>query len=194
VNEAYAYRAHEKGPGDVELWNLALAAIFFCAMGTFAGVAALYLTSTPFRPLAHQAAEIVLFCMFAIALFAVIATLLQTTREITKRPRASLRLDFGQGEVVTSLHPAPVVCRSALREASAAEATKSKRLESIATLPRGLTKISLTVPVRVPLLAAPEEFSHQLFALLGVAILPRDCASGRSRSVRGSHGAEPVST
>ena len=27
----------------------------------------------------------------------------------------------------------------------------------------------LTVPVRVPLLAAPEEFSHQLFALLGVA-------------------------
>ena len=67
-------------------------------------------------------------------------------------------------------------------------------LESIATLPRGLTKVSLTVPVRVPLLAAPEEFSHQLFALLGVAILPRDCASGRSRSVRGSHGAEPVST
>jgi hypothetical protein len=38
----------------------------------------------------------VLFCLFAIALFAVIATLLQTTREITpKRPRASLRLDFG---------------------------------------------------------------------------------------------------
>ena len=37
-----------------------------------------------------------LFCLFAIALFAVIATLLQTTREITpKRPRASLRLDFG---------------------------------------------------------------------------------------------------
>ena len=84
-----------KGAGDVDLWNLALAAIFFCAMGTFAGVAALYLTSTPVRPLAHQAAEIVLFCLFAIALFAVIATLLQTTREITpKRPRASLRLDF----------------------------------------------------------------------------------------------------
>ena len=41
--------------------------------------------------------------------------------------------------------------------------------KSIATLPRGLTKVSLTVPVRVPLLAAPEEFSHQLFALLGVA-------------------------
>ena len=51
-----------------------MAAIFFCAMGTFAGVAALYLTSTPFRPFAHQAAEIVLFCLlFAIALFAVIA-------------------------------------------------------------------------------------------------------------------------
>src|ERR1700694_2204870 len=74
-------------------------------MGTFAGAAALYLTSTPVRLLAHQAAEIVLFCLFAIALFAVIATLLQTTREITpKRPRASLRLDFGQGDVVTSLH------------------------------------------------------------------------------------------
>ena len=58
----------------MELWNLALAAIFFCAMGTFAGVAALYLTSTPFRPLGHQAAETVLFCLlFAIALFAVIA-------------------------------------------------------------------------------------------------------------------------
>jgi len=43
-------------------------------MGTFAGVAALYLTSTPFRPLGHQAAEIVLFCLlFAIAVFAVIA-------------------------------------------------------------------------------------------------------------------------
>ena len=55
-------------------------------------------------------------------------------------------------------------------------------------LPRGLTKVSLTVPVCVPLLAAPEEFSHQLFALLGVAILPRDCASGRSRSVRQSRG------
>ena len=60
----------------MELWNLALAAIFFCAMGTFAGVAALYLTSTPFRPLAHQVAEIVLFCLlFAFALFAVIAYL-----------------------------------------------------------------------------------------------------------------------
>jgi methyl coenzyme M reductase beta subunit len=53
-----------------------------------------------------------------------------------------------------------------------------EQLESIATLPRGLTKVSLTVPVRVPLLAAPEEFLHQLFALLGVAIPPRDCASG----------------
>ena len=76
----------------MDLWNVALAAIFFCAMGTFAGVAALYLTQTPVRPLAHQAAEIVLFCLFAVALFAVIATsLLQTTREITpKRPRASL--------------------------------------------------------------------------------------------------------
>ena len=54
-------RAHEKGRGDVELWNLPLAAVFFCAMGIFAGVAALYLTSTPFRPLGHQAAEIVSF-------------------------------------------------------------------------------------------------------------------------------------
>ena len=81
----------------MDLWNVALAAIFFGAMGTFAGVAALYLTQTPVRPLAHQAAEIVLFCLFAVALFAVIATsLLQTTREITpKKPRASLRLDFG---------------------------------------------------------------------------------------------------
>jgi hypothetical protein len=80
----------------MDLWNFALAAIFFCAMGTFAGAAALYLTSTPVRLLAHQGAEIVLFCLFAIALFAVIATLRQTTREITpKRPRASLRLDFG---------------------------------------------------------------------------------------------------
>ena len=71
----------------MDLWNLALAAIFFCAMGTFAAVAALYLTQTPVRLFAHQAAEIVLFCLFAIALFAVIATLLQTTREITpKRP------------------------------------------------------------------------------------------------------------
>ena len=39
-------RAHEKGPSDVDLWNLALPAIFFCAMGTFTGAAALYLTST----------------------------------------------------------------------------------------------------------------------------------------------------
>ena len=75
----------------MDLWNLALAAIFFGAMGTFAGVAALYLTQTPVRLFAHQGAEIVLFCLFAIALFAVIATsLLQTTREITpKKPRAS---------------------------------------------------------------------------------------------------------
>ena len=66
----------------MELWNLALAAIFFCAMGTFAGVAALYLTSTPFfaRVFAHQAAEIVLFCLlFAIALFAVIALFVEKT-------------------------------------------------------------------------------------------------------------------
>ena len=48
------------------------------------------------------------------------------------------------------------------------ELTHGQR-ESIATLPRGLTKVSLIVPVRVPLLAAPEEFSHQLFALSGVA-------------------------
>ena len=60
----------------MEIWNLALAAIFFLAMGTFAGVAALYLTSTPFRPLGHQAAEIVLFSLlFVMALFAVIAYL-----------------------------------------------------------------------------------------------------------------------
>jgi hypothetical protein len=59
----------------VDIWNLA-AAIFFCTMGIFAGAAALYVTATPVsRLLGHQAAEIVLFCMFAIALFAVIATL-----------------------------------------------------------------------------------------------------------------------
>jgi hypothetical protein len=82
----------------VDLWNLALAAVFFCAMGVFAGVAALYLTATPVRPLGHQAAEIVLFCLFAIALFAVIATLRQTTREITpKRPTAWLGWDLSQG-------------------------------------------------------------------------------------------------
>jgi hypothetical protein len=40
-------------------------------MGMFAGAAALYLTGT--RLLGHQAAEIVLFCLFAIAVFAVIA-------------------------------------------------------------------------------------------------------------------------
>ena len=58
----------------MELWNLALAAIFFLAMGTFAGVAALYLTGTRVRLFGHQAAEIVLFCLlFAIAVFAVIA-------------------------------------------------------------------------------------------------------------------------
>ena len=55
-----------------------LPAIFFCAMGIFAGVTALYLTRQP--PLAvlfgHQAAEIVLFSLPAIALFfAVIATM-----------------------------------------------------------------------------------------------------------------------
>jgi hypothetical protein len=58
----------------VELWNLALAAIFFFAMGTFAGVAALYLTGTRVRLFSHQAAEIVVFCLlFAVAVFAVIA-------------------------------------------------------------------------------------------------------------------------
>jgi hypothetical protein len=62
----------------VDLWILA-AAIFFGTMGTFVGAAALYLTSTPVnRLLGHQAAEIVLFCLFALALFAVIATLGQT--------------------------------------------------------------------------------------------------------------------
>jgi len=58
------------------MWLLA-GAIFFCAMGFFAGAAALYVTQT--RLLGHQVAEIVLFCVFAIALFAVIATLGQTT-------------------------------------------------------------------------------------------------------------------
>jgi hypothetical protein len=58
----------------VELWNLALAAIFFLAMGAFAGAAALYLTGTRVRLLSHQAAEIVLFCLlFTVAVFAVIA-------------------------------------------------------------------------------------------------------------------------
>ena len=86
----------------MDLWNLALPAIFFCAMGTFAGAAALYLTSTPVRPLAHQTAEIVLFCLFAIALFAVIATLRQTTREIIpKRPTAWL----GLGLALPGPHP-----------------------------------------------------------------------------------------
>ena len=89
----------------MDLWNLALPAIFFCAMGTFAGAAALYLTSAPVRPLAHQTAEIVLFCLFAIALFAVITTLRQTTREITpKRFRASLRLDFGSAPSLVRHH------------------------------------------------------------------------------------------
>jgi hypothetical protein len=64
----------------VDFWNLA-GAIFFCAMGFFVGAAALYLTHQP--PLSilfgHQAGEIMLFCLFAIALFAVIAILGQTT-------------------------------------------------------------------------------------------------------------------
>jgi hypothetical protein len=69
-----------------------LAAIFFCAMGTFAGVAALYLTST--RPLGHQAAEIVLFCLlFAIALFAVIA-LFQTAPNARRATRLKPIGDF----------------------------------------------------------------------------------------------------
>jgi hypothetical protein len=52
-------------------------AIFFGVMGMFAGVAALYLTRQPPLTvlLGHQAAEIVLFCLLAIALSAVIATL-----------------------------------------------------------------------------------------------------------------------
>ena len=69
--------AHEKGPCNV---YFLMAAIFFGAMGMFAGAAALYLTSTPVNRLllGHQAAEIVLFCLLAIALSAVIATLGQT--------------------------------------------------------------------------------------------------------------------
>ena len=79
----------------MELWNLALAAVFFCAMGIFAGVAALYLTSTPFRPLGHQAAEIVLFCLlFAIALFAVIA-LFQTAPNARRATRPKSELPIG---------------------------------------------------------------------------------------------------
>ena len=54
----------------MDVWTLP-AAIFFCTMGMFAGAAALYLTGT--RLLGHQAAEIVLFCLLAIAVFAVIA-------------------------------------------------------------------------------------------------------------------------
>jgi hypothetical protein len=66
--------AHEKGPGNV---YFLLAAIFFGAMGMFAGAAALHLTSTPVNRLlfGHRAAEIVLFCLLAIALSSVIATL-----------------------------------------------------------------------------------------------------------------------
>jgi hypothetical protein len=107
VNEAYAYRAHEKGPGDVELWNLALAAIFFCAMGTFAGVTALYLTSTPFRPLGHQAAEIVLFCLlFAIALFAVIALFQETSSSSGQSKQKSVLRQSGPNEPrAASQHP-----------------------------------------------------------------------------------------
>lgn len=79
----------------MELWNLALAALFFCAMGAFTGVAALYLTSTPFRPLGHQAAEIVLFCLlFAIALFAVIA-LFQTAPNARRATRPKSELPIG---------------------------------------------------------------------------------------------------
>jgi hypothetical protein len=54
-----------------------LPAVFFCAMGFFAGVTALYLTGQPPLTvlLGHQAAEIVLFCLPAIALFAAIATM-----------------------------------------------------------------------------------------------------------------------
>jgi len=64
----------QKGSGDVA-FGFFLPAIFFCAMGFFAGVIALYLTRQP--PLAvllgHQAAEIVLFYLPVIALFAAIA-------------------------------------------------------------------------------------------------------------------------
>ena len=57
----------------MDVWTLP-AAIFFCTMGMFAGVTALYLTGTRVRPFGHQAAENVLFCLlFAIAVFAVIA-------------------------------------------------------------------------------------------------------------------------
>ena len=52
------------------------AAIFFWRWEPSLASPVLYLTSTPFRPLAHQVAEIVLFCLlFAMALFAVIAYL-----------------------------------------------------------------------------------------------------------------------
>jgi hypothetical protein len=73
--------------------ELSVGGDLFLRNGNLRSRAALYLTQTLVRLLAHQAAEIVLFCLFAIALFAVIATLLQTTREITpKRPRASALL------------------------------------------------------------------------------------------------------
>jgi hypothetical protein len=56
-------------------------AIFFGAMGMFAGAAALYLTRQPPLTilLGHQAAEIVLFCLLAIALTAMIEAFGQTT-------------------------------------------------------------------------------------------------------------------
>jgi hypothetical protein len=64
----------------VDVWHL-LAVTFFGAMGMFAGAAALYLTRRPPSTvlLGHTAGKIVLFCLFAIALSAVIATLGQTT-------------------------------------------------------------------------------------------------------------------
>jgi hypothetical protein len=93
----------------VELWNLALAAVFFCAMGIFAGVAALYLTSTPFRPLGHQAAEIVLFCLlFAIALFAVIA-LFQTAPNARRATRPKSELPIGDFHRSLAVEPQQVV-------------------------------------------------------------------------------------
>jgi hypothetical protein len=66
----------QKGVWRRGLW-IFLPAIFFCAMGVFAGVTALYLPHQPPLTvlLGHQAAEIVLFCLPAIALFAAIATM-----------------------------------------------------------------------------------------------------------------------
>jgi uncharacterized membrane protein len=66
----------QKGVWRRGLW-IFFASGLFLPMGFFVGVIALYLTRQPPLTvlLGHQAAEIVLFCLPAIALFAVIATM-----------------------------------------------------------------------------------------------------------------------